>query len=328
MKHKRGFTLIELLVVVAIIALLIGLLLPALAKAQKNARSLRDKAQMKQIHQSMLVFAQDNDDILPTPGLINRQADFYLGRNVPGSGPEDTSKNITANLYSALIAQEYFNPDLTIGPTEVNPAIVEFTGYDYSQYSPTADIYWDGDTATGGQPNTLNSFNANIAGDGTSTQQQSHTSYAHMAMIGNRKKIKWRNTSAQGDPIISSRGPRAGEDGSGICANHTYGSGNAEDYINSYTLLLHGASKEWVGNVVFADNHTIVSSTFYPSETSYEPSDNQGLIGLQKDNIFAAEFNDVGGNNGVRSGDAWQIINRLTPSENFLVLYNEKLIGD
>ena len=70
MNRRKGFTLIELLVVVAIIALLIGLLLPALAKAHRNAQSLRDKAQAKQIHQSMLVFANDNNDILRTPEAI------------------------------------------------------------------------------------------------------------------------------------------------------------------------------------------------------------------------------------------------------------------
>ena len=82
MNRRRGFTLIELLVVMAIIALLIGLLLPALAKAQANARSLKDKAQQKEIHQAMLVFANDNEELLPTPGLINRLQDPYTGEQL------------------------------------------------------------------------------------------------------------------------------------------------------------------------------------------------------------------------------------------------------
>ena len=72
MKHKRAFTLIELLVVVAIIALLIGLLLPALAKAQRNAKTMRDSAQINQIHKSFLIFAQSHKSRLPIPGIINR----------------------------------------------------------------------------------------------------------------------------------------------------------------------------------------------------------------------------------------------------------------
>ena len=51
---KRAFTLVELLVVVAIIALLVGLLLPALAKAQQTAKTVKDSNQIKQVHTAMV----------------------------------------------------------------------------------------------------------------------------------------------------------------------------------------------------------------------------------------------------------------------------------
>ena len=94
MKPTRGFTLIELLVVIAIIALLVGLLLPALAKAQRNARSMKDSTQIKQIHTAFLTFANVNKGRLPIPGLIDRDPATFMsgvggtGVNMPGVGPE------------------------------------------------------------------------------------------------------------------------------------------------------------------------------------------------------------------------------------------------
>ena len=60
--RRKGFTLIELMIVVAIIALLIAILLPSLARAREQAMQVACAANLNSIHKGMFYYAEDTGD--------------------------------------------------------------------------------------------------------------------------------------------------------------------------------------------------------------------------------------------------------------------------
>ena len=122
---KKHFTLIELLVVIAIIAILAGMLMPALGKARARGKSIRSMSNCKQWGIGYLMFTEDNKGRIPWGGA-DKLSDCY--KVAAASGGDGVQQGDIDEFWADVVPRYMGQPSLKDFATDRDAAFRTFRG--------------------------------------------------------------------------------------------------------------------------------------------------------------------------------------------------------